>query len=402
MKRRLSLTLAVLVATLATIPLVAPAAKIDESIKQQQQKLQSVKAKLQSKRGELQTAKAKVGSLAEQLQTTNANIAAVRSHLRQIDGGLAVARRQMSAAQAELARAQADLERNNAVLRNRLTAAYEYGDVGYLAVLIEARSFTDFIDRWNDVRYVIAANEATIRARRAQAQRVLALQASLTAQETALASDEAAALQEQRALDGLALQRRNLLGVAENQRRAVQSQVAELDNMSEEAEAALENLVREKQHEEDARRAGERRAAQLAGESLPPEIGAPGQLIWPVSGPITSPFGIRMHPVYGRMIVHKGIDIAAASGTTIAAASDGRVIVASYQGDCGNMIAIDHHGGLSSIYCHLSQIFVSVGQDVQRGQAIGAVGMTGDATGPHLHFQVMQNDRAVDPMTFLR
>jgi murein DD-endopeptidase MepM/ murein hydrolase activator NlpD len=124
--------------------------------------------------------------------------------------------------------------------------------------------------------------------------------------------------------------------------------------------------------------------------------------MWPVSGPITSPFGMRMHPVYGRPILHAGIDIAAATGTTIAAAADGRVIVAGYEGDCGKMVAIDHHGGLSTIYCHMSQIFVGVGQDVQRGQAIGAVGMTGDATGPHVHFQVMQDGHPVDPMSFLR
>ena len=106
--------------------------------------------------------------------------------------------------------------------------------------------------------------------------------------------------------------------------------------------------------------------------------------MWPVSGPITSPFGMRMHPVYGRPILHAGIDIAAATGTTIAAAADGRVIVAGYEGDCGKMVAIDHHGGLSTMYCHLSQIFVSVGQDVQRGQAIGESAEVGGLDGRRL------------------
>jgi murein DD-endopeptidase MepM/ murein hydrolase activator NlpD len=124
--------------------------------------------------------------------------------------------------------------------------------------------------------------------------------------------------------------------------------------------------------------------------------------MWPVSGPITSPFGWRMHPILHRMIQHRGIDIGVPSGTPVAAAAEGRVIVASYQGGCGNMVAIDHHGGLSTMYCHMSQIFVSVGQEVQRGQAIGAAGSTGLSTGPHVHFQVMQNGNPVDPMGFLR
>jgi murein DD-endopeptidase MepM/ murein hydrolase activator NlpD len=102
------------------------------------------------------------------------------------------------------------------------------------------------------------------------------------------------------------------------------------------------------------------------------------------------------------MILHAGIDIAVPTGTTTVAAAAGRVIVAGYEGDCGNMVAIDHGGGLSTIYCHFSQIFVGVGQEVQRGQAIGAAGATGDATGPHVHFQVDLHGQPVDPMGYLR
>ncbi|HMC68297.1 MAG TPA: M23 family metallopeptidase, partial [Mycobacteriales bacterium] len=97
------------------------------------------------------------------------------------------------------------------------------------------------------------------------------------------------------------------------------------------------------------------------------------------------------------------IDIGVGTGTTVAAAADGRVIVAGWDdGGCGNMIVIDHGGRLSTQYCHLSQLFVSVDQDVQRGQAIAASGSTGNSTGPHLHFGVRINGRPVDPMSYLR
>ena len=124
--------------------------------------------------------------------------------------------------------------------------------------------------------------------------------------------------------------------------------------------------------------------------------------MWPVSGPITSPFGYRMHPVFHRMILHAGIDIAAAPARRSPPRPPGGHHRRLGRGDCGNMITLDHQGGLSTTYCHLSQIFVGTGQEVQRGQAIGAVGSTGDATGPHLHFQVMQNGSPVDPMGYLR
>ncbi len=393
-------TLAAVVAGTATIG--AHASQIDQKIRAQQAKLNAVHSQLESKKRELDDAAARVGTVSQQLAIANRNIAQVEARIGDLHAQMRSTERKLSWNKIQLAAAQATLARHNDALRRRLIDAYEQGDLGYVAVLMESKSFGDFVERWNDVRYVIKANEATIRSRRAVADQVAAIQSGLLASETSLQNAQAAADQQQFALSALAAQRRNLLAVAENDRRAVASQVSELDDTSASAEAALEDLIRAKQAEEEARRASARRAAELAGESLPPEPGAPGQLLWPVSGPITSPFGMRMHPVYGRPILHAGIDIGVPQGTTIAAAADGRVIVAGYQGDCGNMVALDHRGGLSTIYCHMSQIFVGVGQDVQRGQAIGAVGMTGDATGPHLHFQVMQDGHPVDPMSYLR
>jgi murein DD-endopeptidase MepM/ murein hydrolase activator NlpD len=387
---------------LAIAPLRGGANAIDDRIKAQQQRLNAVHSQLEAKRRQLDDAAAKVGTVSQQLAVANRNIAAVESKLGDLNAQMRSTQKKLDWNKVQLAAAQATLERHNDALRRRLIDAYEQGDLGYVAVLMESTSFGDFVERWNDVRYLIKANEATIRSRRAVADHVAAIQSGLLGTEADLRNAQAEADQQQAALDALAQQRRNLLAVAETQRQDVATGVSELEDTSAAAEAALEELVREKQLEEEQRRLAARRAAQLAGESLPPEPGAPGQLAWPVSGPITSPFGMRVHPVYGRPILHAGIDIGVPQGTTIGAAADGRVIVAGYQGDCGNMVAIDHHGGLSTIYCHMSQIFVGVGQDVQRGQAIGAVGMTGDATGPHLHFQVMQDGHPVDPMSFLR
>ena len=375
---------------------------MDDRIREQQRKLDAVHSQLTTKKHELDEAAAKVGSVSRQLEIANHNIAQVQLKIGDLNARMSSTERKLRWNRVQLAAAQATLARHNDALRRRLIDAYEQGDLGYVAVLMESRSFGDFVERWNDVRYVIKANEATIRARRVVADQVALIQTGLVGDEAMLRNAQADANQQQLALSALAQQRRNLLAVAQTEKADVATQVSQLDDMSAGAEAALEALIREKQQEEEVRRAAARRAAQLAGESLPPEPGAPGQLAWPLSGPITSPFGMRMHPVYGRPILHAGIDIGVPQGTTIGAAADGRVIVAGYQGDCGNMVALDHHGGLSTIYCHMSQIFVGVGQDVQRGQAIGAVGMTGDATGPHLHFQVMQDGHPVDPMSYLR
>ena len=373
---------------------------IDEKIQAEKSHIQGVHHKLQQKKQQLGQAKAKVGTIASQLADTNRNIASVNGRLGEIQARIVSTQRKLAWNRIQLAAAKATLKRHQDALARRLVDAYEHGDLGYIDVLLRASSFGDFVERWNDVRYLVKANEGTIRARKADQAKVLKIESGLLGVQSELNGEEAQARQQRLALDGLAAQRKELLVAADEERQHVQNEVAQLDELSAAEEAALEALIRQKQQEEEARREEARRAARLAGRDVPPEVFV-GQLSWPVSGPITSPFGYRMHPVFHRMILHAGIDIGVPTGTPVTAAGGGTIILASYQGNCGNMIAIDHHGGLSTIYCHLSQMFVSVGQEVQRGQAIGAAGATGDATGPHVHFQVMKNGNPVDPMSYL-
>lgn len=120
----------------------------------------------------------------------------------------------------------------------------------------------------------------------------------------------------------------------------------------------------------------------------------------PVSGRITSGFGLRMHPLLRYMRMHKGIDIGAPWGTPVYAAISGVVRVAGRSAGYGNLIKLDHGGGIASGYGHLSRILVRPGQQVARGQQIGAVGSTGMSTGPHLHWEVWKNGVAVNPRGF--
>ena len=123
--------------------------------------------------------------------------------------------------------------------------------------------------------------------------------------------------------------------------------------------------------------------------------GGSGQLAWPTGGAVISPFGMR----YGRF--HSGIDIAAASGAPVVAAEGGRVIRSGWHGGYGICIDISHGNGVVTRYAHLSCTAVSVGTEVQRGQYIGAVGSTGNSTGPHLHFEVIINGQPQNPLNYL-
>jgi hypothetical protein len=119
----------------------------------------------------------------------------------------------------------------------------------------------------------------------------------------------------------------------------------------------------------------------------------------PVQGRLTSGFGERFHPILGYERFHAGLDLAAAAGTPIVAAADGKVVSAGWTGGYGQAVEIAHAGGIETLYGHMSRIAAHSGEIVHRGELIGYVGSTGLSTGPHLHFQVMKNGRAVNPMS---
>ena len=126
-----------------------------------------------------------------------------------------------------------------------------------------------------------------------------------------------------------------------------------------------------------------------------------GTMTLPAPGPVTSPFGSRGSPVNGVQEFHEGIDIGAAQGAPIRAAASGTVSFAGQMSGYGNVVIVQHAGGLATSYGHQSAMLVTVGQPVVAGEVIGAVGATGDATGPHLHFEVRLNGVAVNPAPYL-
>lgn len=174
-------------------------------------------------------------------------------------------------------------------------------------------------------------------------------------------------------------------------------------------EAGLSTLIRTKEAEVAAQVAAAQAAAASAQAGLPsragpragaPDPGADGRvsgsgLAWPLRGPLTSPFGYR----WGRL--HAGIDIGAGTGTPIRAAKGGTVVFAGVMSGYGNVVIIEHGGGLSTLYAHQSRLGTNDGASVAQGQVIGFVGSTGHSTGPHLHFETRVGGSPQNPMRFL-
>jgi murein DD-endopeptidase MepM/ murein hydrolase activator NlpD len=381
----------ILAATLLPASAGASGPTIEQRIAAQRARAQQLQMRLHAKRVELGEATLHYQDLQQQLNQTNAAIGEVNGRIDSLAAQQESTQRRIAWNAIQLDAARRSLLLHDELLKRRLVDIYEYGDLSYVDALIAARSFSEFVERWEDLRLLIAANQRAVRARKAAEARVATIEAELEGTRLQLQQQEQAQDEARSQLGSLADERRNLVSLAGMRRRSVATEVAEMEDLSAAEEASLEGLILERERELES----QQRAAGIAGGG--DHSGAAGTFSWPVTGTITSPFGWRSNPFGGAPEFHQGLDIAAPTGTTVTAAAGGTVIMAQWYGGYGNYILIDHGGGYSTGYGHLSAIYVTTGQSVQRGQAIGAVGSTGQSTGPHLHFEVRIAGKPVDP-----
>ena len=279
--------------------------------------------------------------------------------------------------------------------RERVRAMEEEGKLSYWEVIFQANSFTDLLDRINMVEEINAADRRRIEQMRIAADIVTATQMNLASEK-----DNLEETREQLAADEAAL---------EAKREESDELLHELEKKAEEFQLLLDEseVLQDELMQEIAQKEVELKEAKydeylaklaLQGENPPSDA----SWLMPVSGKLTSAFGMRVHPVLGYERMHNGIDLAAAQGTPIYATRAGKVTTCSYQaGGAGNYVSINHLDGFSSIYMHMTHYVVSPGQNVSQGQLIGYVGSTGISTGPHLHFGISYAGTYVNPLAYV-
>lgn len=300
---------------------------------------------------------------------------------------------EITAAQERIDANTAEYDRQQGLLAQRAQATYRQGDWFYLEVLIGSNDFSDLILRTELVRRVMEANSrAASDLERVgldlSRDKVLLERALETAQ---LKRTEAAAVEAQ--LKALRAERLARVREVESDR----SSRAKLMAASKANAKRLRALA-------DAEEAESRRIADELASGNGGSGQYSGKMTWPVpsSHRVTSPYGWRTCPFHGREL-HPALDIGAPEGSAIVAAGSGKVIYVGYRGGYGNTVMIDHGDGVVTLYPHQAAgaIRVSVGQQVERGERIGGVGSTGNATGPHLHFEVRVNGSPRDPNNWL-
>lgn len=357
--------------------------ELQRLIEQAEQKKSGLSKKIADLDKRLSAIESKLATLGEKIEVVSGKLEKQQGKYEELHAELQEKQRQLKRAEIELAWQQK-------VFDARVVEAYKMGELDYLDVLVDANGFDDLVTRLEFLRRLVESDDDLV--------------GDLTTARNTVKTQKHEVLvdtREARAIRDELRDRTDELQALEAEQLAAESTVKADRRAKNKALGDVESDIR----------AWEAQEAQLASESQglagvivgmqgDGDGRATGSMTWPCSGTLSSPFGWRIHPIFGVRKMHTGIDIGAGYGTPIKASDGGSVIYASWMSGYGNTTIVDHGGGISTLYAHQSQIAIS-GGPVSRGQVIGYVGSTGYSTGPHLHFEVRINGNPVDPMGYL-
>jgi murein DD-endopeptidase MepM/ murein hydrolase activator NlpD len=391
--------IAVLVAASAVVALCVPVA-FGQSLWDRKN---AVDQRIDGLRDSIDRAKAREGVLSTEISDASSRIDALAGDISVLSDRLAALESDLAAHRSRLSRLEARLREQAATLlrltqqhavaqrrlEDRLVQLYESNETTELEILLQAQSFSDLLEQLDYFHAIgqqdkeIADTIKRLQGEMRRAKQETAATKADVAEATAILAKKT---EEERAARAALLARQAALAAARDSKQGLLADVKQQRHADEEDLDAMQA-------------ASAAIAAQLAGSGGSSGGGGGGApsssgFIWPVSGPVTSGFGWR----WGRM--HEGIDIGAACGTPIRAAASGTIVYAGWMDGYGNIVVIDHGGGMGTAYAHQSAIYIG-GGSVSQGQTIGAVGSTGHSTGCHLHFEVRVNGTPVNPLSYL-
>ncbi|QIR41672.1 peptidoglycan DD-metalloendopeptidase family protein [Tolypothrix sp. PCC 7910] len=367
------------------LPIYATNTPSIDTLKQQQQQVKQQRQDVVKERDRLtnlQTAaENRLDGLQQNLQTTD-------SYIQDSELRLSQANQSLHELETDLAMAEVSYEERQVATVARLRFLQRSPANQGWGILLQSENISDFISRRHQLKLVYQADRQIL--------------AKLN-QQAKLINQQKTAVEQQK--NQIALIRQQLLGQKADYQAQAQSQSELIERLNsdrlalEAAQNQLEQdsknlavLIQQKVAEAQAKANSNSKSVIIRGT---------GMFAYPSDAATSSPFGWRIHPILGYRRFHAGLDFAASYGSTIRAADSGTVIFAGWYGGYGKAVIIDHGNDITTLYGHTSELFVTEGQGVQRGQAIAAVGSTGLSTGPHLHFEVRRNGTPVDPASYL-
>jgi murein DD-endopeptidase MepM/ murein hydrolase activator NlpD len=400
MRHRSLLVLLVLapLALWAALPLVSSASP-EASVSSLQSRIEKKQSQLDQVNGRAQVLSTDISGLTQRIDRLQGTITTLQRREEAIQSDLDAKRSELQRTQDELRRVRARLvqlrarlRRARVVLADRLVELYKSDQPDIVSVVLDANGFADLLENGAYLQRIGEQDRAIITAVRdakaemdAAARRLGTLERrqqqitmEITARRNVVARVRVDVQGKRDAVDSVRDQKQHLLGSIRAHAHDIHEDIKALQAQQAKIEAQI-------------------RSAQGFGSIPAGPIRGGGRFIWPVNGPITSPFCEQR----AWESCHPGIDIGVPAGTPIRAAGSGNVVIAGWVSGYGNYTCIDHGGGVSTCYGHQSAIHVSVGQHVTQGQVIGLVGCTGLCFGDHLHFEVRINGAVTNPLNYL-
>lgn len=317
----------------------------------------------------------------QQILDLNNNITNYENEINGLDEEMIQLQNSIAEIEEKLNKAEEDYEKNKRVMDNRLVAMYESGETTYLDVILSSSSISDFISNY----YLISL----------AAQYDIDFLNEIEEQKRSIEENKKQLEEQKKQINEIRENKEKASIILQNTKVMKDSYVAQL---TEEERIKQQEIDTYQQQLNEI----EAEIMRIAIQNLDSQyIG--GVMAWPVPGytVISSPYGMRVHPITGIYKLHTGTDIRAPMRANFIAANDGVVVKAGMNAAYGNMVIIDHGGGISTLYAHGDEILVQTGQTVKKGDVILKVGSTGYSTGPHAHFEVRINGSPVDPMPYI-
>lgn len=330
--------------------------------------LTEVQEELSANLQQVQKLDEKIQTSESELEQTNKKINELNSSIQEIEGVLKIAKE--------------NYEKQKKILEERLVLIYEAGDTQYLDVILSSRSISDFLSNYFLVTELATYDTEILEDMENRKAEIELTQEKLNKQRKELADIKKNQLVTSTVLQNTKTLRESYVSKLSEQEKEVQSKIDEYTQRFAQINAEILALTQ---------------AEGLSSEYIG------GELAWPVPGytRITSQYGMRTHPITGVYKLHTGVDIGAPMGANFVAANDGVVVKAGFNNAYGNMVIIDHGGGISTLYAHGSEIVAQFGQTVKRGDVILKVGSTGYSTGAHAHFEVRINGVTTNPIPYI-
>ena len=347
---------------------------------------------LQTQREEL---KNQLDDANEELEDVQSNLSENLQQIEKLDKRIETAETQLEEQESKITNLKTSINEIETVLnkvsekynnqkelfKQRLVAIYEAGETQYLDILLKSRSLSDFLSSYYIITELSEIDNDLINELEEKKKTIDLSKQKLENEKNELATIVENQTRVARTLQNTKKMRESFIEKLSDEEKELQSKIDEINAQYEEVNKQILTL------------------AQQGIDTT--YIG--GELAWPVPGytRITSKYAMRVHPITGQYKLHTGIDISAPEGSNFIAANDGIVTKAEMNTAYGNMVIIDHGGGISTLYAHGSKILVEVGQSVKRGDSILKVGSTGYSTGPHAHFEVRINGVTTDPLPYI-